>query len=207
MKNKLLYYFLKVALNLCLATCNWKVREKNILKQAQERRFPILICCWHSRFLLVAYYFKTIKLSVWAVSSTHRDSQIMAKILSRWGFQLIRGSSTRGWITVLKQMITIFKNNNSIIAITNDGPKGPPLIAKAGSIKAAIKSGAQIIAVTGEAERFWSLPSWDNTIIPKPFSTIHIQYSAPLQYTGDTDSAAVTEYINKNYSLLQQNIN
>lgn len=185
-------------------TCSWKVHGKKELERAQATPFPILICCWHSRFLLVAYYFKTILLPIWAVSSTHRDSQMMAKILLRWNFKLIRGSSTRGWVGVLKQMITIFKNNNNIIAITNDGPKGPPLIAKSGSIKAAMKSGAHIIAVTGEAERYWSLPSWDKTIIPKPFSTIHIQYAKPLEYSDKTNSKDVTEYINKNYFGLQK---
>ena len=103
-------------------------------------------------------------------------------------------------------MMTIFQNTNSIIAITNDGPKGPPLIAKPGSIKAAIKSKAQIIAITGEAERFWSLPSWDKTIIPKPFSTIHLKFAKPLEYSNQTNSDDVSEYMNKNYSELQKKL-
>ena len=103
-------------------------------------------------------------------------------------------------------MLCVFKNNMSIIAMTNDGPKGPPLVAKRGSIKAAIKSKSQIIAVTGEAEKYWSLPSWDKTIIPKPFSTIHIQFSQQFQYANQSTSEAVSEYINANYFDLQNKI-
>ena len=186
-------------------TCRWKVHEQKIFNDARKINLPILICCWHSRFLLAAYYFKKINLPIWVVSSTHRDSQMMAKILLRWGLKLIKGSSTRGWLSVLKQMLAIFQSNN-IIAITNDGPKGPPLIAKSGSIKAAIKSKAQIIAISGEAERFWSLPSWDKTVIPKPFSTIHLKFSEPLQYSDETNSVEVSDYINKNYYDLQNKI-
>ena len=39
-------------------------------------------------------------------------------------------------------MIQQYKNPKSITVITNDGPKGPPRIAKEGSILLAHKSGA-----------------------------------------------------------------
>ena len=210
MKNNFIYFivyhFLNLFLNFCLMTCRFKVTGKDIFKGAQQNNNPILICCWHSRFLLVAYYFKTINLNVWAVSSTHKDSQMMAKILQRWGFQLIKGSSTRGWMSVLKTMIKLFKNKKNIIAMTNDGPKGPPLIAKEGSVKVAMKSNAQIIAITGEAEKFWSLPSWDKTIIPKPFSTIHIQYAQQFQYNNQSTSKHISKYMNDNYFDLQNKV-
>ena len=134
MKNKILYFivscFLKVFLNFCLRTCRWKIHNQNIFKDAEETNFPILICCWHQSFVLVSRYLKEISLQAWAVSSTHRDSQIMANILQAWKFKLIKGSSTRGWRNVLKSMMTLFKNIDSVVAITNDGPKGPPFIAK-----------------------------------------------------------------------------
>ena len=145
--------------------------------------------------MLVSYYFKIIQLNLWAISSTHRDSQMMAKILTKWGFKLIKGSSTRGWMSVLRTMLRLFKKPNSIIAVTNDGPKGPPLIAKEGSVKAAIKANAQIIAVSGEAEKFWSLPSWDQTIIPKPFTTIHIQYSTVFDNHSASDNKTISKFI------------
>ena len=36
-------------------------------------------------------------------------------------------------------MILIFKDSSSVIAVTNDGPKGPPRIAKEGSLSVAKK--------------------------------------------------------------------
>ena len=203
MKNWILKKLLSLILNTILVTCNWKVINKKIFQDAQNKNIPIFLCCWHSRFILIASYFKKINLSVWSVSSTHKDSEMMAGILQRWGLKLIRGSSTRGWSYVLKQLIKLFKNPSSIIAITNDGPKGPPMVAKKGSVMLALKNNAQIIAVSGEASQYWKLPSWDRTIIPKPFSTIYIQFSKPLNNNIERDETkTVSRFITANYNDL-----
>ena len=39
---------------------------------------------------------------------------------------------------------SVFKDNG-IVAITNDGPKGPPMVAKTASIMTALKYKAQIM--------------------------------------------------------------
>ena len=213
MLKKLIYYIapvcLKIILFVVFITCKWKVYNKDVLHDAQKKSRPILICCWHNNFLLVARYFKKISLRVWAVSSTHRDSQIIAKILTAWNFQLIKGSSTRGWRNVLKSMMELFNKERSIVAITNDGPKGPAFIAKKGSVALALKKEVQIITVSGIATKYWSLSSWDQTIIPKPFSTIHIQFAGPFSEKIEpthNESAIVSRYINNNYNALRQKI-
>lgn len=213
MLKKFIYCFapfcLKIILFIIFITCKWKVYNKEIFNRAQKKSQPILICSWHNSFLLVARYFKEISLKIWAVSSTHRDSQIMAKILRTWSFKLIQGSSTRGWRNVLKLMMKLFNNKDSIIAITNDGPKGPAFVAKKGSVTLAIKHSAQIMAVSGTASEYWTLPSWDKTIIPKPFSTIYIQFANPLIYKVDSsieESVAVSEYMNSNSRTLKKKV-
>jgi len=190
-------------------TCRWKIYNIDALKNARQNPRPVLLCCWHSRFVLVSRYFKKISLPVWAISSTHRDSEIMASILYKWGFQLIKGSSTRGWRNVLKSMMHLYKNNDSIIAITNDGPKGPPHVAKQGSISLAIKKKVQIIAVSGTASQYYSLPSWDQTKIPKLFSTIHIQFSRPFSGLKEASNEIkeVSEFIETNSTILNNKVN
>ena len=190
-------------------TCRWKIHNVKELYTARKNHQPILLCCWHSQFILISRYFKKISLPVWAVSSTHRDSEIMASILYKWGFQLIKGSSTRGWRNVLKSMMHLYKNNDSIIAITNDGPKGPPHVAKQGSISLAIKKKVQIIAVSGTASQYYSLPSWDQTKIPKLFSTIHIQFSRPFSGLKEASNEIkeVSEFIETNSTILNNKVN
>ena len=202
----LLKTILRIVLNSILVTCRWRAYNTEIFESAKIINKPIFLCCWHSRFILIASYFKKIKLPIWSVSSTHKDSEMMAGILEGWGLRLVRGSSTRGWSHVLKQLIKLFKKDSSIIAITNDGPKGPPMVAKKGSVALALKNNAQIIAITGEASRYWKLRSWDGTIIPKPFSTIYIQFSNHLNnanMVGREVGVVVSDYITNNYNDLK----
>jgi len=204
-KTWLLKTILSIGLNSILATCKWRAYNAEIFEGAKTINKPIFLCCWHSRFILIASYFKKIQLPIWSVSSTHKDSEMLAGILEGWGLRLVRGSSTRGWSHVLKQLIKLFKKDSSIIAITNDGPKGPPMVAKKGSVALALKNNAQIIAITGEASRYWKLPSWDGTIIPKPFTTIYIQFSKHLndENIAGQEIEIVSDYITNNYNDLK----
>ena len=139
-----LYIFsllLQIFLFIIFRTNKWVVTGLEDFKKSMESNQSIMLCSWHERFLYAVYFLKKYKINnVWAVSSTHPDSQIMAYFLQRSSFRLIKGSSTRGWENVIKQMLRVFRESNSIIAITNDGPKGPPKVAKLGAYKIAIKS-------------------------------------------------------------------
>ena len=130
-------------------TNTWHIKGLDKFEGAINNDKPIMLCSWHARFLYAVYYFKKYKIqNIWAVSSTHEDSQIMAYFLKRAHIKLIKGSSTRGWDNVIKEMFRVFKKSNSIIAITNDGPKGPPQIAKKGSVRLALQANAQIITMS-----------------------------------------------------------
>ena len=190
-------------------TSKWVIINENCFKKAKQNKQPILLCNWHARFLSAVYYLKLQKSSnIWAISSTHQDSEAMAYFLKRSNFNLIRGSSTRGWDNVIKKMIRLFKNYNNIIAITNDGPKGPPRIAKVGSYKIAKRYGAQIITISCASNKYWQLKSWDSLQIPKPFSTIYVKFSDPLNYSEDKEDNAdlLTNFINMNLNNLDKYI-
>ena len=130
----------------------------------------------------------------------------MAYFLKRSSFNLIRGSSTRGWDNVIKKMLRVFQDESSIIAITNDGPKGPPQIAKYGSYKIAKKANAQIISLFGYSTTFWEIKSWDKLRIPKPFGTIYVEFSDLMDYSNDQNNNAemLTNFLNDNLSQLEQ---
>jgi|TARA_B110000438_G_scaffold289012_1_gene323125 lysophospholipid acyltransferase (LPLAT)-like uncharacterized protein len=207
MFKKIKHFFLsqslKIILNSIFVTCQWKfIEEKNLLSNSHK---PRLICCWHSRSLFIARYLKNRKINSWGISSTHSDSEILATVLQSWKIKLIRGSSTRGWVKVIKKMILLFKNNKSLITVTSDGPKGPRKLAKMGSIDLAYKYNASIIATSAISSNYWTLPTWDKTKIPKPFSTIYIKFSIPYDQQKPTQKI-ITAFINKNQSELEKHI-
>ena len=86
---------------------------------------------------------------------------------------------------MIKTMFKVFQNSSSVVAITNDGPKGPPYIAKDGSYKIAKRANAQIISIFGGSTKFWEIESWDRLRIPKPFGTIYIEFSGLMDYSND----------------------
>ena len=200
MKHFLLSQLLKIALNFLFITCKWKLVGNHSLL---ENNRPRLLCCWHSRSLFIARYLKDNKINSWGISSTHPDSEILATVLKSWKIKLIRGSSTRGWVKVIKKMISLFKNKHSLITVTSDGPKGPRKIAKVGSFEVASKYKANIIAASAISDKYWTLPSWDQTKIPKPFSTIYIRFSRPFNQK-DINEQTATSFINKNQNKLEK---
>ena len=194
----LLQSFLKLILNVIFLTCHWNIQNKGRFDTAVKNNRPILLCFWHCNLLCVARYFKKTKLNLYGVSSDHFDSEILAGVLKSWKIKLIRGSSTRGWMNVIKKMVTLFKNSTTIIALTNDGPKGPRHIAKEGSLAVAKKCGVQIMVISTQTNKKWTLGTWDKTIIPKPFSTLDVNFSDVYQDEDNIDSENITQFINEN---------
>ena len=189
----ILSFILKLFLNILFYTCRIKVQDSSLFLSTINKK-PILLSVWHQQSLLLAQYVKNKNLPIWAISSTHSDSEILARILTSWNVKLIRGSSTRGWFNVVKQMISLYQKTPAIITVTPDGPKGPPLRAKPGAFVVASKHCAEVFSVTTRVSNYWSLPSWDKTILPKPFSTIYIGF-CPIKDLNLKNTKTITENI------------
>ncbi len=153
--------------------------EENLLKLAKAGK-PIMVCVWHGRLVFPSWYIRLKITNLHAIASHHSDAEIMARILKHWGYGLIRGSTKKGGKAVVLEMAEVFRNGG-IVAVTNDGPKGPPRIAKAGSTGLAIKYNVNMVTITGSATKFWQMKSWDRFMLPKPFGRIDIMVSPPLE--------------------------
>jgi len=174
--------------------------EENLINLINSGR-PIMVCVWHGRLVFPSWYLRLKTTNVHAIASRHTDAEIMARILRRWGYGLIRGSTRKGGKAVVQKMADVFKNAG-IIAVTNDGPKGPPRIAKAGSTGLALKYNVQIITITGSATKFWQMKSWDRSMLPKPFGTIQLIVSSPLNIsekpeTADEEVKLLSDFMNQ----------
>ena len=156
------------------------VKGEELLLNLVNSGKPVMVCVWHGRLLFPSWYIRLKHTSLHAIASRHTDAEIMAQILKRWGYGLIRGSTRKGGKAVVQKMAEVFQNGG-IVAVTNDGPKGPPRIAKAGSTGLAIKYNVHMITITGSATKYWQLNSWDRFMLPKPFGRINIVVSPPLE--------------------------
>jgi len=157
-----------------------KIHGEDNLLQLVKAGKPIMVCVWHGRLLFPSWYIRLKMTNLHAIASHHSDAEIMARILKHWGYSLIRGSTRKGGKAVVQKMADVFKNGG-IVAVTNDGPKGPLRIAKAGSAGLAIKYNVNMITITGSATKYWQMKSWDKFMLPKPFGRIDILVAPPLQ--------------------------
>ncbi|WP_035586697.1 lysophospholipid acyltransferase family protein [Hippea jasoniae] len=170
-KAWLIYTILK----LYAKTLKIEIEETQLSKEAKE---PVVFAFWHEIILFLPFAYKR-KRTLKVLQSPHKDGQLASMIINRFGLRTIWGSSSREPVKALKLMIKELKNGFNI-AITPDGPKGPPKTLKGGVLEIAYLTKSPIIPVSGEFSSFIRINSWDKMIIPKPFSKVKFIFKDPI---------------------------
>lgn len=116
-----------------------------VMEAYYRRGSAMILAFWHSRQLMMPIAYRGRQIHV--LISRHRDGEIIARIIARFGFHTVRGSSTRGGVQALRELIRIGRQGHDL-CVTPDGPKGPAQVAKAGAIELAKATGLPIVPVT-----------------------------------------------------------
>ena len=113
-----------------------------------------------------------------ALISASRDGELLADAIKRFGFDVVRGSSSRLGARAILQLTDVLASGHDVV-ITPDGPRGPAYELGAGIIFLAQKSGAAVLPVNMEYSTCWRIKSWDRFIIPRPFSKVRVMIGQP----------------------------
>jgi lysophospholipid acyltransferase (LPLAT)-like uncharacterized protein len=143
---------------------------------------PAIWCFWHRAVIPATYRFRNQGLAV--MTSRSFDGEYIARIIQKLGFAAVRGSSSRGAVGALMGMRQQLEQGYGVV-FTIDGPRGPRYVAKPGPVLLAKKTGVPISCFYIAVERAWILNSWDQMIIPKPFSQAMIYASGPMYVPAD----------------------
>jgi lysophospholipid acyltransferase (LPLAT)-like uncharacterized protein len=162
------------------------------LEELKSEGSPFVLAFWHGTMLLPWYLHGNP--SVVALTSKSKDGELLARLLKKWNYKVVRGSSSSGGEVALEIMIDYAKNNFSI-AITPDGPRGPRHKFKAGAAVTSKKSGLPIILVGIGYQRKKILRNWDQFEVPLFFSRAKIIYSVPIYFNANLDYEATSEMI------------
>ena len=170
----------------------WRVRTVNTdsFTTLRARHQPFIFAFWHGQLLPLLWVHRAEGVAV--LVSSHRDGEIVARIAERLGMRTVRGSTTRGAARALLGVVRELEEGREV-AVTPDGPRGPARKFASGALVAAQRAGAPIIAIGVSAKRAWRLKSWDGFMIPKPFTRVHIVYSAPTLVTAGSPREAENE--------------
>jgi len=143
---------------------------------------------WHGRMLIPAVRHSRQGYSV--LVSKSGDGDVSEALLGRLGYGIVRGSTGRGARAALREMLRQLRAGTPI-AITPDGPRGPPHSISPGMAWMASATKHPVIPCGFVAANAWHLASWDRFTIPKPFSRVAFVYGEPFQPTGrDGDELA-----------------
>lgn len=143
---------------------------------------------WHERIFLTTYWWRRRRIVV--MTSQSFDGEYIARFIQRFGYGAARGSSTRGGVGAVVEMARLMRAGCTT-AFTIDGPKGPPRVAKMGSVLLAKKTGQPVLPVTMALQRFWTVPSWDSFQIPKPFTRAKVYVAPPIYVAPDADESTL----------------
>jgi lysophospholipid acyltransferase (LPLAT)-like uncharacterized protein len=143
-----------------------------------------IMAFWHGRILPATIYFKNRGIVV--ITSENFDGEWIAGIIERFGYGTARGSTSRGGRKALIQMVRDMQAGKPT-GFTLDGPRGPARVAQAGAVWLSKATGNPVLPFHLEADRHWTINSWDQTQIPKPFSTVSLVVGEPFVVPEDAD--------------------
>lgn len=158
------------------------------------QRLTLLPCFWHRQIVYCAWFLieampRGLKLGF--LISPSRDGDIGGKIFEFLEIPIIRGSSSHTGAHSLRELYIAIKHDGLSIATPPDGPLGPSCVFKPGWVNLARLTGAPMLPIAYAADRFWTLKTWDNLMIPKPFARIAVALGDPVYAGKDLDNAVL----------------
>ena len=165
------------------------IRKTYINAESYRRRYErdegMIIAFWHNQLLTMPLFYFGRRFGLSTLISLSKDGELASRIVRRWGIGTVRGSSHRGGIAALKEMLRLSKDSCHHIALTPDGPKGPPFVVKDGPLILAMRSGRSITPLAVAYQRYAQMKSWDGFLLPFPFTKAYFVCGDPVHITEE----------------------
>lgn len=199
----------RIFVRACFNTCRWEIDGDSDFRQdLLHGRRQFIFTLWHNRlstFFAWAslYAIRSTTFRMDSIVSASKDGEFLARIIRECGGGEIRGSSSRDASKALRTAV-ISAQEGANIATVGDGPRGPRYVLKPGPILLAKATGIPIVPFTWTCNRTFQLyRSWDQLMVPLPFSKIHIRFGEPLHVPEDAGGRAIVSLRRKLESRLK----
>ena len=165
----------------------WKIIGWENHEAARRLKKSLIFAFWHCEILPATWFWR--KRGIVVMASQNFDGEYIARIIRMHGYGVARGSSSRGALRALVEMIRAVRKGSEA-AFTLDGPRGPRYVAKPGVVLLAKATGAPILCFHIVPQRKWVLRrSWDRTEFPRPFTRTAIFIAPPILVSPEADDA------------------
>lgn len=156
--------------------------------------------CWHEHLLPLTCLFAGQELAT--LASRDRDGEIVSRVLRRLGYEVARGSSTRGGSAGFRQLARSFASGRGVI-LTGDGPRGPRRSLKEGTARIGALAESSVTVVGVAASSGLRLPSWDRFLIPAPGATVFVSL-APVGEGAAPDTEQIQIALEREVARCEQ---
>lgn len=166
------------------STIDFRYHGDEEVRRRERAREPFILAFWHRHIVLMRYAYFGSRITVMVSQSW--DGEISARSLERLGVDAARGSSSRGGVLGMRDLLRRAATGSDL-AFTPDGPRGPAGRVQPGVVVASAVTGFPVIAVAMAASRSKTLGTWDRMIVPLPFSRVDFHYGEPLYFARGGD--------------------
>ena len=191
----------RIVLRIIIAAGYWFIRligptlrvcvscEEGAQQSIGER--PLIVSFWHASMIPATYICRNLGIRV--MSSYSYDGEYMGRIIRRFGFVAVKGSSSRNAVRALLGLRRALQDGWTV-AFTLDGPRGPRRKVKPGPVALARSSGVPLSMFHMAVDRAWVLNTWDRLMIPKPFSRVLMRFGKLIPVPSDATDEEVERY-------------
>jgi lysophospholipid acyltransferase (LPLAT)-like uncharacterized protein len=172
-RHRLLGWALALGVRLLASTWRVRWRDRAVLRAALDTGRVILAFFHEDQLPLVALH---RRLGIAGMASLSADGTLLAEVIARLGYDVIRGSTSRGAVAAALCAARRLATGGSV-ALAVDGPRGPRRQAQAGVLTLAATSGAPIVLLAVRAYPALRLHTWDRFLLPLPFARVEVRYA------------------------------
>ncbi|MDA0901947.1 MAG: DUF374 domain-containing protein [Proteobacteria bacterium] len=175
----------------------------HLIMDCVKKGQPFTVAFWHECLFIAPFVVveaKKVKKDYQfsALASKHGDGQFVSKIVSKFQVNNIYGSSARGRagrgidLSNFRKIFRALRKNNGFI-ITPDGPRGPKRKINGQLVNIAKSTATPIIPASCFTSRYIKLKTWDELMVPLPFSKICYHFGEPVHIRKDLSEEKVEE--------------
>lgn len=196
--KRLLGTLIARVIRLISATVRVEVQGRAAIEELLGKGERLIYSFWHGRQAILLRMHEGERVVI--MISLSADGTLQKKVVEHYGYDTVRGSSSRRGMAALLEMKRIILSDGHIGGLAVDGPRGPREEAKEGAAILAAKTGAHLVPLTAAYRRRWMLGSWDRLQIPWPFTRAWMIYGPPVAVENTPEGKA------EGIGLLQQRL-
>ncbi len=158
---------------------------------------PFLMAWWHQD-MLFNYSFLTqvvCRRKIATMASRSEDGELASYLLKKHKFKVVRGSSSRGGSSALKELRAFLQKEVALGILVCDGPRPPARVAKPGIVGLARETGLPILLVRSWAKRQYIFKkSWPKLAFVYPFSRAVMLSDGPIEVPPNISREELEKY-------------